>query len=297
MDLSTQYLGLKLPNPFVAGASPLADDVDQARRVEDAGASAIVMRSLFAEQIARERMAAYVHLDRHGESFAEALSYFPTSEAFVMGPDEYVEQLRRLREALDIPVIASLNGTTRGDWLEYATLLESVGASALELNVYHLATDTDVTSGKIEADTLEVIREVKRRVRIPVAVKLSPFYTALAHFATMLDEASVDGLVLFNRFYQPDIDPDALNVVPSLQLSKSPELLLRLRWLAVLSGRIRASLAVTGGVHDGLGVVKAVMAGADVVQMVSALLARGPRYIRAVREEVVGWMDEHEYES
>jgi dihydroorotate dehydrogenase (fumarate) len=297
MDLATTYLGLSLPNPFIAGASPLADEVDDARRLEDAGAAALVMRSLFAEQIARERVAAYLHLDRHGESFAEASSYFPSTDAFVMGPDEYLEQVRRLKTALDIPVIASLNGTARGDWLEYAPLLASAGADALELNVYHLATDPDVGGAEVERQTVDIVRDVKRAVRIPVAVKLSPFYTALAHVARQLDEAGADGLVLFNRFYQPDIDPDGLAVVPSLQLSRAAELLLRLRWLAVLSGRLRASLAVTGGVHDGLGAIKALMAGADVVQMVSALLARGPRYLAAVREEVTGWMAEHDYES
>jgi dihydroorotate dehydrogenase (fumarate) len=255
------------------------------------------MRSLFAEQIARERLAAYLHLDRHGESFAEAASFFPAADAFVMGPDEYLEQLRRLKTALDIPVIASLNAPARGGWLEYAPLLQAAGADALELNVYHLATDAEVSGAEVAKEAVEVVRAVKAAARIPVAVKLSPFYSALAHFARQLDDVGADGLVLFNRFYQPDIDPDGLAVVPSLQLSRAPELLLRLRWLAVLSGRLRASLAVTGGVHDGLSAVKAIMAGADAVQMVSALLARGPGYLAAVREEVAGWMAEHDYLS
>lgn len=297
MDLSTTYLGLPLAHPLVPGASPLADDLDTVRRLEDAGAPALVLRSLFAEQIAREEVSTYLHLDRHGESFAEALSFFPSPERFALGPDEYLEHLRRVKQAVRVPVIASLNGTRPGCWRDYPSLIAEAGADALELNIYHLPTDPNVTGDEVEELALQAVREVKRTVRIPVAVKVSPFFSAFAHFAARLDAAGVDGIVLFNRFYQPDIDPEALRVVPSLQLSRPSELALRLRWLALLSGRIKASLAATGGVHDGIDAIKAVMAGAHAVQMVSALLARGPEHLAATRREMADWLDEHEYGS
>jgi dihydroorotate dehydrogenase (fumarate) len=297
MDLTTTYLGLELANPLMPGASPLADDLDTVRRLEDAGAPAIVLRSLFAEQIEREELGAYLHLHRHGESFAEALSYFPSPERFVMGPEEYLEHLGRVRAAVRIPVIASLNGTQPGCWRDYPKVIEQAGADALELNIYHLPTDANVSSDEVEELALQAVREVKRSLRIPVAVKISPFFSALAHFAARLDAAGADGIVLFNRFYQPDIDPVELAVVPSLQLSRSSELPLRLRWLAILSGQVRASLAVTGGVHDGLDAIKSIMAGAHAVQMVSALLARGPEHLAVVRNEMVAWLEEHEYGS
>ena len=297
MDLTTTYLGLKLAHPLVPGAGPLADNLDTVRRLEDAGAPAIVLRSLFAEQIAREEVSAFLHLDRHGESFAEALSYFPSPERFVMGPEEYLTHLVRVKAAVRIPVIASLNGTHPGSWRDYPTAIEQAGADALELNIYHLPTDPAFTGDEVEELALQAVREVKRAVHIPVAVKISPFFSALAHFAARLDAAGADGIVLFNRFYQPDIDPEDLTVVPSLQLSRSSELSLRLRWLAILSGRVRASLAATGGVHDGVDAIKAVMAGAHAVQMVSALLARGPEHLAVVRNEMAAWLEEHEYSS
>jgi dihydroorotate dehydrogenase (fumarate) len=297
MDLRTKYLGLELAHPLVPGASPLADDLDTVRRLEDAGAPALVMRSLFAEQIAREEVSAYLHLERRGESFAEALSYFPSPERFVMGPEEYLAHLSRVKAAVRIPVIASLNGTRPGSWRDYPRAIQQAGADALELNIYHLPTDPDVTADEVEEMALQAVREVKRELRIPVAVKISPFYSAIAHFAARLDAAGADGIVLFNRFYQPDIDPVSLSVVPSLQLSRSSELPLRLRWLAILSGQVRASLAVTGGVHDGTDAIKSVMAGAHAVQMVSALLTRGPEYLRTVRDEMTHWLEEHEYDS
>ena len=297
MDLTTKYLGLELAHPLVPGASPLADDLDTVRRLEDAGAPAIVMRSLFAEQIAREEISAYLHLDRRGESFAEALSYFPSPERFVMGPEEYLAHLWRVKAAVRIPVIASLNGTHPGSWRDYPQAIEQAGADALELNIYHLPTDPHVTGDEVEELALQAVREVKRAVRIPLAVKISPFFSAIAHFAARLDAAGVDGIVLFNRFYQPDIDPAALNVVPSLQLSRSSELPLRLRWLAILSGRVRASLAVTGGVHDGADAIKAVMAGAHAIQMVSALMRHGPEHIAIVRREMERWLIAHDYKS
>jgi dihydroorotate dehydrogenase (fumarate) len=297
MDLSTKYLGLTLPHPFMPGASPLADHLDTVRRLEDAGASAIVLRSLFEEQIAREQVSAFVHMDRHGESFAEALTFFPSPEKFVFGPEEYLEHLRRVKEAVRVPVIASLNGTAPGRWLDYPPLMQQMGADALELNLYHLALDPEVSGAEVERLALEVVREVRRSVRIPVAVKLSPFYSSLAHFAVQLDRAGADGLVLFNRFYQPDIDPQGLQVARSLQLSTASELPLRLRWLGVLSSRVRASLAVTGGVHTAVDAIKAIMAGAHAVQVVSALLQRGPSYLRTLREEAEAWMGSQEWNS
>ena len=297
MDLSTTYLGINLPHPLMPGASPLADDLDTVRKLEDAGASAIVLRSLFAEQIAREQIAALIHMESHGESFGEALSYFPRPDTFVLGPQEYLEHLARVKAAVGVPVIASLNGTRPGKWMDYPQLIEQVGADALELNIYLVSSDPDATSAEIEEQTLATVREVRRATRIPLAVKLSPFFTSIPNVARRLREAGADGLVLFNRFYQPDIDPEELRVQTSLQLSRSSELLLRLRWIAMLSGRVDISLAVTGGVHSGLGALKSVMAGAHAVQVVSALLVRGPEYLATMRDELSRWLEEHEYES
>jgi dihydroorotate dehydrogenase (fumarate) len=297
MDLSTTYLGFTLPHPIVPGASPLADEIDSIRRLEDAGAPAVVLRSLFEEQITREAMAEHAHLDRHADSFAEAASYFPAPESFVLRSEQYLEHLRLVKAAVAVPVIASLNGTTPGGWLEYAHLMEQAGADALELNMYHIATDFAMTASDLERQMIEVIREVKRSVRIPVAVKLSPFFTSLAHVAWQIDQTGADGLVLFNRFYQPDIDVTELTAERTLHLSDSSELLPRLHWMAILSGRIRASLAVTGGVHTAIDVVKATMAGAHSTQMVSALLRHGPDHLRRVLEDVRVWMREHEWAS
>jgi dihydroorotate dehydrogenase (fumarate) len=297
MDLSTTYLGLSLRNPLVAGASPLSDNLDTVRRLEDGGAAAIVLRSLFEEQISREQVAHFVHTERHGESFAEAMTYFPSPENFVFGPDEYLSHLRGVKQAVGIPVIASLNGTTPGGWLRYAALMEQAGADALELNLYHLALDPGVSSAELERADLEIVGEVRKAVRLPLAVKLSPFYSSFAHFARRLDTAGADGLVLFNRFYQPDIEPEELRLVRSLHLSSPAELALRFRWLGALSGQIHASLAVTGGVHTALDAIKAVMAGAHAVQMVSALLEKGPAYLRIMREDMARWMAEHEWGS
>ncbi|HKV07472.1 MAG TPA: dihydroorotate dehydrogenase-like protein [Thermoanaerobaculia bacterium] len=297
MDLSTTYLGFELPHPFMPGASPLVDDLDTVRRLEDAGAAAIVMHSLFEEQIRREQVATARFLDAPAESFAEALSYLPTPETFALGPEQYLEQLRRIKRAVRVPVIASLNGSTEGGWLSYARLLEQAGADALELNVYSLATDFDESGEILERRTLQMLAAVKHAVSIPVAVKLSPFYSSLAHFARRLDEYGADGLVLFNRFYQPDLDIEALEVAPTLRLSDPSELLLRLRWLAILSGRIRPSLAITGGVHSAVDAIKAVMAGADAVQVVSALLKNGPDRLRTLRQDLALWLEEHEYDS
>jgi dihydroorotate dehydrogenase (fumarate) len=297
MDLSTKYLGLTLSHPLMAGASPLVDDLDMVRRLEDAGAAAIVMHSLFEEQITREQVSAQRILDTPAESFAEALSYFPEPEDYMLGPDEYLEQIRRVKSAVGVPVMGSLNGVTDRGWLEYARLIEQAGADALELNVYSLETDATVPAEQVEQRIVDMVQSVRRATRLPLAIKLSPFYTSLGHFTRRLVEAGADGIVLFNRFYQPDIDIEELEVAHRLRLSDSSELLLRLRWLAVLYGAERHSLAVTGGVHTGVDALKAVMAGASGVQMVSALLHHGPEHIATVREEMNSWLDEHEYNS
>src|SRR5262245_37831681 len=297
MDLTTTYLGLKLPHPLMPGASPLVDDLDNVRRLEDAGAAAIVMHSLFEEQIAREQVATFVHTESHGYSFAEALTYFPSPDAFALGPEEYLDQIRRIKTAVRVPVIASLNGYTHGGWLRYAHLMEQAGADALELNVYQLATDPGEDARTIEDRTVAMVRDVRQTVRIPVAVKLSPFYTALANFTHRLDDAGASGLVLFNRFYQPDIDVEELQVRRGLPLSHFTELPLRLRWLAILSPRLRCSLAASGGVHSVTDAVQALMAGAHAVQVVSALLKFGPGYLANLRLGLARWLEEHEYDS
>jgi dihydroorotate dehydrogenase (fumarate) len=279
------------------GASPLADDLDMVRRLEDAGASAIVMRSLFEEQITAEQLAAHHHFDSHANSYAEALSYHPSIPSFVFGPDRYLEQIRRIRAAVAVPVIASLNGCTPGGWLEYGRLMEQAGAHAIELNLYGLPTSPDEDAAAVEARSIETVRAVTRAVGIAVAVKLSPFYSSLPAFVRRLEEAGARGVILFNRFYQPDIDVEALDVTRTLHLSDSSELLLRLHWLAVLSGSTLLSLGATGGVHTSLDVIKAIMAGASGVQMVSALLHHGPERLRTVLQGVQDWADEHLYTS
>jgi dihydroorotate dehydrogenase (fumarate) len=297
MDLTTTYLGFTLPHPFMPGASPLVDDLDVVRRLEDAGAAAIVMHSLFEEQLVGEQLVHAAHIAGAADSFPEALSYFPRQADFALGPDAYLEQIRRIRAAVAVPVIASLNGRTLDGWLGYARLLAQAGANALELNIYDLATDPHECATAVEDRMLAMVRAVRDSVAIPVAVKLSPFYTALAHLAEQLDHAGVEGLILFNRFYQPDIDVELLEVANTLHLSDSSELLLRITWLAVLSPQIRAALAVSGGVHTAVDAVKAVMAGAHAVQMVSALLRHGPEHLRTVREGLAEWLEEHEYDS
>jgi dihydroorotate dehydrogenase (fumarate) len=297
MDLSTTYLGLHLPHPLMPGASPLCQDLGRARALEDAGAAVLVLNSLFEEQLVLEQMASLAFLDAHEDAYAEALTYFPGVEHFKLGPDEYLEHLERLKSAVAIPVIASLNGTSLGGWLNFAKLMHQAGADAIELNVYHLVTDPERSGEGIERRVVEMLRSVKEQLPIPVAVKLSPFYTSLAHFARQLDLAGADGLVLFNRFYQPDLDVEQLEVERRLQLSDPSELLLRLRWLAILHGHVDCSLAVTGGVHGALDVVKSVMAGAHAVQIVSALLREGPDKLARLRKELAEWLEQHEYES
>ncbi len=297
MNLATTYLGLPLAHPFVPGASPLVDDLDHARRLEDAGAPAVVMRSLFEEQIERDAAAVDAHVERYADGYAEAQTFFPDPTIFVMGPSRYLEHVRKLRAALSIPVIASLNGTSPGGWLSFAKEIEQAGAHALEMNLYVVPTNPDEDSSAVEARAIEVVKEVRAAIRIPLAVKLSPFYSSLPSFARKLEDAGADGLVLFNRFYQPDIDPVALDVKRNLHLSDSSELLLRLRWLAVLSGQRKLSLAASGGVHTPLDAVKAIMAGAHAVQMVSALLKHGPSRLRETVAGVKAFLEEHEYES
>ena len=297
MDLSTTYLGMKLPHPMIAGASPLSDEMDTVRELEDAGAAAIVLRSLFEEQILTEEAAGMLYEDATDDSSAEAASYHPSAEWFVFGPDEYLNHLRRVKEAVRLPVIASLNGSTPGGWLSYGRLIDRGGADALELNVFHTPLDPRRSSADIERETLAMVYEIKRNVRIPVAVKLSPFFTSFAHFAVQLDRGGADGLVLFNRFYEADIDIQGLQVTRSLHLSTSAELPMRLRGIAAVAPLVGASLAVTGGVHTAFDVVKCTMAGAHVTQMVSALLKNGPGHLSAVRRDLESWMEENEWTS
>jgi dihydroorotate dehydrogenase (fumarate) len=297
MDLTTTYLGLPLAHPLITGASPLVDHMDLVRRLEDAGAAAITMHSLFEEQLAIEQAATWHHLDAHAEAHAEATSYLPAPDQFALGPDQYLEQIRRIKAAVNIPVIGSLNGSTGRGWTDYAKGIEQAGADALELNVYAVATDLALDGGFIDQRVVEAAKIVRSAVKIPIAVKLSPFYSSIANLAQRLDETGVNGLVLFNRFYQPDIDIEMLDVMPRLRLSDPSELLLRVRWLAILSGRIRASLAASGGVHTATDAIKAVMAGANAVQIVSALLQHGPERLIVIRRELTQWMEEREYES
>jgi dihydroorotate dehydrogenase (fumarate) len=297
MNLTTTYMGFELQHPLIPGASPLVDDLDVVRRLEDAGAPMIVMHSLFEEQIVREEVSITRSVETPEESYAEALTYFPEPKDFLLGPEEYLEHVRRIKAVVSVPVIGSLNGTTEGGWLEYARLIEQAGADGLELNLYEVAADFNEPGEMVELRGLQVVRAVRESVAIPVAVKLSPFYSSIAHYARKLDELGVDALVLFNRFYQPDIDVENLDVLRKVSLSDSGELCLRLRWLGVLSGKVRASLAATGGVHTAVDAVKAVMAGAHAAQMTSALLRHGPEYLRQVRVGLAQWLEEHEYES
>ncbi len=297
MDLQTEYLGLKLPHPLVVGASPLADDVDMARRLEDAGAAALVMRSLFAEQIVRENLNAYLHEDDVLAARSASTAFLLPSRAFAVSPDDYLEKLAALKAALDIPVIASLNGAGPGQWLEYASLLEAVGADALELNLQPGGAEVTKSSAEIEAGLLETVQIVRAKVTIPIAVKLPPSFSGLAVLAQSMQDAGADSLVLFSRPASQDIDPGTLSSLPPIVLSRTTELPLRLRWLAILSTRLRIPIAAVGGIHDEMAAIKALMAGARVVQMVSALLARGPRHLREVLIVMADWMEAHGYEK
>jgi dihydroorotate dehydrogenase (fumarate) len=297
IDLSTNYLGLKLKNPLVASSSPLCEDVSNVRRLEDAGAAAIVLHSLFEEQIEHESD----ELDRFTQAAEsrgpEAMTQFPELTHRVMGPDAYLTHIVKCKQAVKVPVIASLNGHSIGGWLEHAKQMEQAGADALELNIYYIPVDPDVSGEAVEQKYVDLVKAVKAEVKIPVAVKLGPYFSSMSNMARKLDAAGADGLVLFNRFYQPDYDLEALEVVPNLILSNSHELLLRLHWIAVLYGNVKADMALTGGVHNATDVVKAMMAGARVAMMTSALLKRGISYLDTISTELLIWMGEHEYDS
>jgi dihydroorotate dehydrogenase (fumarate) len=295
IDLSTTYLGLPLANPFMTGASPLADHLDTVRRLEDAGCAAIVLHSLFEEQISQAESGRTHHMDPLERQFATVLSYFPEPNQYALGPHEYLEHLRAVKNAVKIPVIASLNGATADSWLKFSKLIEQAGADALELNMYDVVTDADQTALAIEHGLRLIVQDLKHELKIPIAVKLSPFFTAFGNVARELDRSSTAGLVLFNRFLQPDIDIRHLAVWPRLDLSGSHELLLRLRWIAILRGRVRCSLALTGGVATPNDGIKAILAGADVVQMVSAILRHGPSYFASMRDELRRWMESLEF--
>ncbi len=297
MDLTTTYLGLHLKNPVVISASPLSEEIDNIRRMEDAGAAAVVLHSLFEEQLTLESQELDRRLSETTGVFAEALSYFPDMTTYNLGPEGYLEHIRKAKAAVSIPVIASLNAVSSGAWIRFAKSIEEAGADALELNIFTLQTDPTVTSGQIEDAYCELVRQVAGTVRIPVSVKLTPYFTAMANMARRLQQAGARGLVLFNRLYQPDFDLEALEVKHTLQLSTPYESLLRLHWVAILYGRVNVDLAVTGGFHGGTDVIKAMMAGAKVAQVASAVLKNGIPHVGRILEEMRTWMQEHEYES
>jgi dihydroorotate dehydrogenase (fumarate) len=296
MNLTTTYLGMTLPHPLIVGAAgPLTDDLGSVKQLEDAGAAALVLRSLYEEEITGEQMSIFMHSDTHDDSSAEAGSYF-SDPLLAPGPDEYLEHLQRVKSAVSIPVIASLNGVTSGGWTAYACLLEQAGANAIELNLYHSASDTSLSASEVEAQMIQIVQDVKGKVTIPIAAKLSTRFTAFANFAIQLDRAGTDGFVLFHRLHHVDIDVLEYEVLRSLELSNSSDLQTGLRGAAVLAGRVNASLAITGGVHTVLDVVKATMTGAHACQLVSALLANGPGHLRVLREGLEAWMSENEWE-
>lgn len=297
MDLSTTYMGLKLAHPLVPSASPLTGNLDDIRRLEDAGASAIVLRSLFEEELEGESHMLDHYMAFGSDSFAEALNYFPELDNYGIGPGHYLDLLRQAKEAVDIPVIASLNGTSPGSWTDYAKSIQEAGADGLELNLYYVATDLQMTSSAVEKMYLDVLASVKNEISIPVAVKLGPYFSAFANMAARLQNAGADALVLFNRFYQPDFDLENLSVTPNLLLSSPYELRLPLRWVAILHGRVPIDFAITSGVHTHEDVLKGLMAGANVTMMASELLRNGVGRIEEIRNEMALWMEDREYES
>ena len=297
VDLSTTYLGLRLPSPFIAGASPLATSLDSVRRLEDGGCAAVVLHSLFEEQITQAQSGRILEMDPLDHQFAPVLSYYPEPHQYAFGPEEYLEHLRRLKEAVKIPVITSLNGTTRRAWLTFAKSMQEAGADAVELNMYEVVTEPGRSALAVEHELQQIVMDLKRELRVPVAIKLSPFFTAFANVAHEIERAGADGLVLFNRFLQPDIDLRHLAVWPRLELSDASELLLRLRWLAILRGQVRCSLAATGGVETPNDGIKALLAGADAVQLVSTILRHGPTYFTTMADGLRRWMESMEFES
>ncbi len=297
IDITTTYLGLNLKSPLVASSSPMCEDIANIRRMEDAGASAVVLHSLFEEQIERESDELDRFIGQGAEFSYEATSHFPELLHHVAGPDTYVEHVRKCKEAVGIPIIASLNGTSIGGWIQYAKQMEQAGADALELNIYHIPVSPDDTGESVEKKYVELVQAVRKEIKIPLGVKLGPYFSSLANVCKKLDAAGADGLVLFNRFYQPDFDLEALTVTPNLMLSSPHELLLRLHWIAILYGQVEADLALTGGVHSATDVVKSMMAGAKVAMLTSALLKRGIGYLDTLTTELLVWMGEHEYDS
>ena len=297
IDLSTNYLGLKLSSPLVVSASPLSRDIDGICRLEEAGAAAVVLYSLFEEQLLLEEMDLQHHLSAGTESFPESLSYFPQSSEFHTGPEGYLKHIRKAKAAVNVPIIASLNGSTRGGWTKFAAEIERAGADAIECNIYYIPTDPKLSAADVENTYFDIIRAVKSTVTIPVAAKLSPFFSNFTNVAHRLDEAGADGLVLFNRFYQPDIELETLEISPNVLLSTPMAMRLPMRWIALLYGRIGANLAATSGIHHGVDALKMIMAGADVTMLCSVLLRRGIDHIRVIEREMHEWMEEHEYES
>ena len=297
MDLSTTYLGLKLRTPLVPAASPLSEDIDTIEQMQAAGASAVILYSLFEEQLRQDSAELAQHLEHGTFSTPEALTYFPEPEEFRLGPEEYLEHIARAKKAVDIPIIASLNGSSAGGWTQYAKGIQEAGADALELNIYYIPTDLDQTSVQIEQNYLDILKAVKSVVTIPVAVKLSPFFTNFANMAKRLDVGGADGLVLFNRFYQPDIDLENLEIRPNILLSTPMAMRVPLRWIALLYGKLNANLAATSGIHRASDVLKVLMAGADVALLCSALIRHGVRQIGVIERDLVAWREEHEYRS
>ncbi|HVO75065.1 MAG TPA: dihydroorotate dehydrogenase-like protein [Ignavibacteriaceae bacterium] len=297
MDLSTSYLGLNLKNPIISSAGPISESIDNIKRLEDAGAAAVVLYSLFEEEIEHDSMELYQRTTEHEESFAEAPSYFPEPYDFKIGPEEYLEHIRKAKESADIPVIASLNGNSPGGWIDYAKKIQYAGADALELNIYRLAADPKKSGPEVEKSYLDIMRDIKMNVDIPVAVKMHPFFSSVAWMAEQLIAQGADGLVLFNRFYQPDIDIEILDVVPNLFLSTEADNRLALRWIGILYGNVDGDLAAAGGIHNERDVLKMIMAGAQVTQMLSALLKNGIKHITDVLRKMVFWMETNEYDS
>lgn len=297
MDLTTKYLGLTLKNPIVPSASPLSEEVGNLRKMEDAGAGAVVLHSLFEEQLRHEAGEFSHYLEQGSESFAEALSYFPEPKEYRLGPEEYLEHIAQAKQAVGIPVIASLNGTSVGGWTEYAKKMQEAGADALELNIYYIPTDPALSATQVEKTYFDILQAVKATVTLPVAVKLSPFFSNLANVAAQLDQGGADALVLFNRFYQPDINLETLEVEHSVLLSSAQARRLPLRWIAVLYGHVKADLAATSGIHNAQDVLKMIMAGANVAMVCSVLLKQGINQIKVITKELEKWMAEHEYES
>ncbi len=297
LDLSTTYLGLQLKNPLVASASPISKKLDGVRRLEDAGVSAVVMYSLFEEQIIHESLALDHYLSRGSESQPEAQTYFPDLDHYNVGPETYLELIQKIKAAVEIPVIGSLNGASKGGWVDYARRIQEAGADALELNIYHISTDPTTASQTLEQDFVDLVTDIRQQVTIPMAVKLHPFFTSLPNLAARLTGAGVNGLVLFNRFYQPDLDIETLEVVPNLVLSTSQELRLPLRWIAILYGRLKIDLALSTGVHTHLDAIKALMAGANVAMTTSELLEHGIPRVTEILDDMRLWLEKFEYES